>query len=201
MKSAPIGGEILDCDQNIRLKNRKSFFFPGRIGLINSLDPEFGTTIVVGRLWLKSFQRLHWNFSAWVGNYTGFVLFRCNSVYLEARPAGAKSTGHGQYNTGPKFRKKARRDGSATLNSGQRGTTTMQGSKQQNEFEDLQRDFRRVDAIYKLYVDWLDEIGPTQTNFFQLRSCGVRHFSGLGSKAEAKGVLSQLSSTLGGNPV
>ena len=77
----------------------------------------------------------------------------------------------------------------------------MQGSKQQNEFEDLQRDFRRVDAIYKLYVDWVDEIGPTQTNFFQLRSCGVRHFSGLGSEAEAKGVLSQLSSTLGGNPV
>jgi len=77
----------------------------------------------------------------------------------------------------------------------------MQGSKQQNEFEDLQRDLRRVDAIYKRYMDWLDEIGPTQTNFFQVRPCGMGNLAGLGSETETKGVLSQLNDTLRGSPV
>ena len=77
----------------------------------------------------------------------------------------------------------------------------MQESKQQNEFEDLQRDFRRVDTSKKRHVDWLHEIGPTQANFFQVRSRGLRYLAGLGSEAEAKGVLSQLSGTLRGNLV
>ena len=77
----------------------------------------------------------------------------------------------------------------------------MQESKQQNEFEDLQRDFRRVDTSKKRHVDWLHKIGPTQTNLFQVRSRGVRYLAGLRSETEAKRVLSQLSVAVRRNAV